>query len=112
MWMPDVDVPAMTAYVQSMAVFPDETWARAARAISTAFAEHGSPLDAVAALDPPPPTLHLYAQPPAGEYLEAPRGVAAERPWFAVERLEATSHFPVFEVPDIIADRIDRFVRS
>ena len=112
MWMPNVDVPAITAYVQSMAAFPDEMWARAARAISEAFEEHGSPLDAVAALDPPPPTLHLYAQPPAGEYLEAQRGVAAERPWFAVEHLEATSHFPIFEVPDVIADRIDRFVRS
>ena len=87
MWMPDVDVPAITAYVQSMAVFPDEMWARAARAISKAFEEHGSPLDAVAALDPPPPTLHLYAQPPAREYLEAQRTVAAERPWFAVEHL-------------------------
>ena len=112
MWMPDVDVPAITVYVQSMAAFPDDMWAWAARAISKAFEEHGSPLDAVVSLDPPPPTLHLYVQLPAREYLEAQRSVAAERPWFAVEHLEATSHFPVFEVPDVIADRIDRFVRS
>lgn len=112
MWLSEVEAPAVTAYVRSMAAVPDEMWRRAARAISTAFAEHGAPLDAVAALDPPPLTLHLYSQPPDPEYLNAQRGLAAERPWFIVERLDATSHFPALEAPEVVADRIDRFIRS
>lgn len=103
MWAAGLELPELDAYVASMAAVPDEMWARAAREISAAFDRFGPPLEAVAALAPPPPTLHLYAQPSDDAYLEAQRGFAAEHPWFEVVRLEASSHFPMFEVPEVIA---------
>jgi pimeloyl-ACP methyl ester carboxylesterase len=110
MWVAGLDLPALTDYVASMAAFPDEMWARAARAITASFEQFGAPLEAIAALDPPPPTLHLYAQPPDPTYLEAQRALAADHPWFEVERLDAASHFPTVEVPDAIAGHLAKFV--
>lgn len=110
MWTAGLEIPALNSYVASMAATPDDMWARAAREISAGFETAGTPLDAVAALDPPPPTLHLYAQPPDEDYLDAQRGFAAARPWFEVVRLDAASHFPMFEVPDVIAGVLHEFV--
>jgi len=106
MWRAGLEVPALSAYVASMAASPDELWARAAREIAGAFARYGAPLEAVAALDPPPPTLHLYAQPPDPAFLDAQRQFAQDHPWFDVERLGASSHFPMFEVPDDVVSRL------
>ena len=101
MWLAGLEIPALSEYVASMAEFPDEMWARAAREINAAFAEHPSPLDAIAALDPAPPTLHLYVQPADPGLLAAQQQYATEHPWFEVERLDAGSHFPMIEVPDV-----------
>lgn len=110
MWTAGLEIPALDAYVASMAATPDDMWARAAREISAAFEAAGAPLDAVAALDPPPPTLHLYAQPPDEGYLDAQHRFAVEHPWFEVVRLDAASHFPMFEAPDVIARLLHDFV--
>lgn len=112
MWLADLDLPTLAAYVGLMRAYPDEMWARAAREIAAAFERFGSPLDAIAALDPPPPTLHLYAQPRDPAYRDAQRGFAAAHPWFDIEYLDAGSHFPMFEVADTMADRIEKFVSS
>lgn len=93
-----------------MTAQPDEMWARAAREIAGAFERFGSPPEAVAALDPPPATLHLYAQPADPGFLDAQRGYAEAHPWFEVEHLDAASHFPVLEVPDAVAAHVKRFV--
>lgn len=111
MWTAGLENPALNAYVASMAATSDDMWARAAREIAAAFETYGAPLDAIAALDPPPPTLHLYAQPPDEDHLDTQRRLAAERPWFEVVRLDAASHFPVFEIPDVIAGLVHDFVR-
>ena len=73
-----------------------ETWARAAREISAAYADLGTPLQALAALNPPPSVLHLYAQPEEPGYLAAQQSFAAAHPWFTVSRLNAGSHFPMW----------------
>lgn len=109
MWTAGLEVPALTAYVESMAATSDEMWARAAREISATFGSFGAPLHAIATLDPPPPTLHLYAQPPDDQYLDAQHRFAAEHPWFQVARLDAASHFPMFELPDTIAGVLHDF---
>lgn len=106
MWIADLEIPELRDYVRLMSATSDEMWARAAREISAAFAANGTPLDTVGALDPPPPTLHLYAQPADPAFLDAQRGYAASHPWFDVVRLDAQSHFPMFEVPEVIADRL------
>jgi pimeloyl-ACP methyl ester carboxylesterase len=92
MWLADLDLPALSAYVASMTAQPDDM------------------LEAVAALDTPPATLHLYAQPADPEFLDAQRGYAEAHPWFEVEHLDAASHFPVLEVPDAVAAHVRRFV--
>lgn len=112
MWVADLDLPSLSAYVASMAAAPDAMWARGAQAIAAAFEQYGTPLETIAGLDPPPATLHLYAQPPDPTYLEGQRAYAAAHPWFRVERLDASSHFPMFEVPDVIAARLQEFVSS
>jgi hypothetical protein len=55
--------------------------------------------------------LHLCAQPADPSFLDAQRAYAATHPWFTVEHLDASSHFPVFEVPDAIADHLRTFTR-
>jgi pimeloyl-ACP methyl ester carboxylesterase len=70
----------------------------------------GTPLQTLAALDPPLPVLHLYAQPEEPRYLAAQQSFAAAHPWFTVMRLNARSHFPMFEVPEAMATAIERFL--
>lgn len=110
MWVAGLDLPALSDYVALMAAFPDDMWARAAREIAAAFESSAAPLEVLAALDPPPPTLHLYAQPPDPAYLDAQRAIAGNHPWFEVERLDGKSHFPTLEVPDAVADNVGKFI--
>ena len=109
MWTDGVDEPAVHQYVASMGEYGAAYWQRAGREISAGFATHGSPLAALEALEVPCPTLHLYAQPAADEVLAAQQAYAATHPWFAVERLDARSHFPMLEVPDEMAALIEEF---
>jgi len=78
--------------------------------LKAAYAEAGSPLRALATLDPPVPVLHLYAQPDDPGYLAAQQSFAGAHPWFRVEKLQARSHFPMFEVPEAVAAAIEEFV--
>jgi pimeloyl-ACP methyl ester carboxylesterase len=112
MWTSGVDVHEVHDYVASMGCYGFGHWSRAGREISAAFAAQGTPLAALQAMSPPCPTLHLYAQPADHGYLVAQQEVAAQHPWFRVVRLEATSHFPMFEVPEAIATEIEEFVCS
>ncbi len=113
MWLQRLDVPALTHYLHDdMGSYPFEMWARAGREISDAYAKAGSPLQALASLEPAVPVLHLYAQPDDPEYLAAQRSFSAAHPWFQVSRLGARSHFPMFEVPEEMVMAIKRFVAA
>jgi pimeloyl-ACP methyl ester carboxylesterase len=113
MWLQGLDIPALTHYVrEDMGSYPFEMWARAGREISAAYAKTGSPLQALASLEPPVPVLHLYAQPDDPGYLAAQRSFSAAHPWFQVSRLGARSHFPMYEVPEEMAMAIERFVAA
>jgi len=110
-WTQGVDNPAVLRHVrEDFAQSGYEIFARAGREITADYARWGNPLQALARLEPPPPTLHLYAQPTDPSYLVAQQAFAAEHPWFSVLRLEARSHFPSIEVPDETAAAIERFV--
>jgi pimeloyl-ACP methyl ester carboxylesterase len=89
-----------------------EMWSRAGREISAMFAQYGDPLTALSKLSPPMPVLHVYAQPPAPEYLSTQESFAREHPWFHVRRLEAASQFPTLEVPDETASVIREFINE
>ena len=87
-----------------------EMWSRAGREISAMFAREGDPLRALSKLSPPVPVLHVYAQPPAPEYLSTQESFARDHPWFHVRRLEAASQFPTLEVPDETAAVVREFI--
>lgn len=95
---------------EDMGSYPFEMWARAGREISAAYAKAGSPLQALANLDPRVPALHLYAQPNDPAYLAAQQSFSIAHPWFQASRLEARSHFPMYEVADEMALAIGKFV--
>lgn len=110
MWTSGVDNQALDRNIGEMAEYGFDMWSRAGREISAAFRESGSPVAALERLDPPPATLHLYAQPADQAFLEEQQRYAAENPWFGVRRLDAASHFPMFEVPEEMAFAIEEFV--
>jgi len=111
MWLHDVDNPELTRFVQEeIGAYGQAMWARAAREISLAYEKEGSPFQALSHLVPAIPVLHLYAQPHDDAYLNAQQAFAAGHPWFRVRRLKARSHFPMFEVPDEMAEAIEHFV--
>ncbi len=112
MWTEGVTTPDLDRHIAEMAGYGFDMWARAGREISKKFASTGSPVAALEHLDPPPPTLHLYAQPADPGFLEAQRQYAARHHWFGVRRLEASSHFPMFEVPTEMAGAIERFASA
>ena len=84
-------------------------WMRSGREIERSYARHGSPLRALAALDPPPRVLHLYGQPSSPDYLSAQQRFAADHDWFTVEQLDVRTHFAMLEAPHEVAAAIDRF---
>lgn len=112
MWTEGVDIPALGDNVQEMAEYGFAMWARAGREIAATFAKNGSPVAALEGLDPPAPTLHLYAQPPDPAFLAAQQHYSGEHGWFEVRRLEAHGHFPMFEVPGEMAAAIEEFAAT
>lgn len=111
-WLEGVHHEGVARFVRDdMATYPFEMWRRAGREITAAYARHGSPFAALRALDPPAPTLHLYAQPPAPAYLAVQRAFAESHPWFQVTHLDARSHFPTIEVPEAVGAAIRAFAR-
>lgn len=109
MWVAGLDIPDLEAYVAAMGEYGASHWARAGREIWAAFATQPVPLDAIKQMQPFP-TLHLYAQPRDDEYLTAQQAYSKTHPWFTVQRLDARSHFPMFEMPDAMVASIERFV--
>ena len=109
MWLTGVDNPEVIRLVREMGTQGFEMWARAGREISAAYARQGAPLRALSALEKPVSVMHLYAQEPPG-YLAAQEAFAAEHPWFTVRRIAARSHFPMTEVPDVVAAELEQFV--
>jgi pimeloyl-ACP methyl ester carboxylesterase len=109
-WAAGLEDADLLAFLDEMGAMPADMWDRAAREVEGSYALHTSPLDALAALDPPLPALHLYAQPDDDEYLEYQQQFAAAHEWFAVQRLPARTHFPMFEVAELMGAAITDFV--
>ncbi len=111
MWIHDLEIPELSHYVrEDMGSYGFDMWSRAGREISSAYAEAGSPLQALSLLAPTVPVLHLYAQPDDPGYLAAQQAFSAAHPWFNVTKLDAHSHFPMLEVADEMAAAIEQFV--
>ncbi|PTL77026.1 alpha/beta fold hydrolase [Vitiosangium sp. GDMCC 1.1324] len=111
LWLHGVNSPDIIRFVhEDMGSFGEDMWKRAGREIGKVYAQYGSPVEALASLSPPVPTLHLYAQPDDPAWLEGQRSFASSHPWFQVQKLPARSHFPLLEVPEEMAARIGRFL--
>lgn len=107
MWTEGVADPAVLDFVhREMGAFGFDMWARAGREIAAAYAHAGSPLEALARLAPPPPTLHLYAQGDDGPQ----QAFAAAHPWFRPTRLDGHSHFPTIESAAALVPLLEGFV--
>jgi pimeloyl-ACP methyl ester carboxylesterase len=112
-WIAQVDNPALIHFVRDeMGSYGFDMWARAAREISTAYADLGTPIQILSIMNPLLPVMHLYAQPDEPHYLSAQQSFAAAHSWFSVQRLNARSHFPMYEVPGEMANAIEEFVRT
>lgn len=110
-WLQGVDNSSLIRFVrEEMGSYGFEMWARAAREISAAYAEAGSPLQLLSVLEPQVPVLHLYAQPEDPRYLASQQSFATTHPWFHVCKVKARSHFPMFEVPEEMAAVIEGFL--
>lgn len=113
LWTEGVEDPDILRFVrEDMGAFGEEMWARAAREIASAYARERSPLQALYRLQPSTPTLHLYAQPDSHDYLAGQVGFGTQNPWFHVMKLPAISHFPMLEVPDLVAAGIEALVSA
>ena len=111
LWTAGLDLPALQRYVADMGTYGQEHWRRAGREIAAGFERHPVPLEAFAAAQPCP-VLHLYAQPTDPGHLAAQQAWAREHGWFSVRRLEAASHFPMFEVPAEMVAAMEEFVEG
>lgn len=111
LWLAGTTRPDVERFVRGeMGAYGFEMWARAAREIEAAYDREGSPLEALARLQPPVETLHLYATPADPAFLAAQEEFAAAHPWFRVLRLDAHGHFPMFEAAEAMAEVVERFV--
>jgi pimeloyl-ACP methyl ester carboxylesterase len=97
---------------RDMGAYGFATWSSAARAIAREYGQHGHPLRAVELLEDPPRMLHLFSQPTAPEFLATQEQYSRTHPWFDVRRLEASSHFPALEHPELTASVIERFIAN
>ena len=110
-WLGGVDNPALIRFVrEEMGSYGFDMWSRAAREISSAYADLGIPIQILSTMEPSLPVMHLYAQPDDPRNLAAQQLFAASHFWFSVHRLNARSHFPMYEVPDEMAKAIEEFV--
>jgi pimeloyl-ACP methyl ester carboxylesterase len=111
-WIADCRLPHVVRHIrEEMGSYGFEMWARAAREVERAYYS-GTPLEALAHLQPSVPTLHLYSQPRDPGYLAAQQEFARAHPWFRVQRLEGRSHFPALESPEAVAAAILSFVHA
>jgi len=111
-WLLEAD-RAISAHVQrTMGDFSFGMWGRAGREIAAAYARETSPLTALSALEPPTPTLHLYAIPKDEAYREAQEAFGKSHPWYHSRRLEGKTHFPALETPDAVASAIEEFLAA
>jgi pimeloyl-ACP methyl ester carboxylesterase len=110
MWTEGMSIPALDSLIAEMGEYGFDSWSRAGREIAARFATEHSPMQALEDLEPASPTLHIYAQPGDDAFLEAQHHYASAHPWFEVRRLDARSHFPMFEVPRDIVATIEAFI--
>ena len=108
MWTTGVSHAGVHAFIREMGKYDFAMWSRAGREIGNAFRNCERPLAVLEGLACS--TLHVYAQPEDPNSLAAQKSFAEAHPWFEVEKLDARSHFPTIEAPDLVSAAIAKFV--
>lgn len=112
-WLPGPEMAETRREFEARAFTYDfEMWSRSGRVISRAYAEHGTPVQAMAALSAPRPVLHLFSHPTEPGYRDLHAEFARSHPWFSYEFLGGATHFPSQELPDKLAAHIASFVST
>jgi pimeloyl-ACP methyl ester carboxylesterase len=112
LWLLDADRSISDYVHRTMGDYAFGMWARAGREIAAAYARETSPMTALAALEPPTPTLHLHALPKDEAFREAQEAFGKSHPWFRSRRLEGKTHFPALETPEAVAAAIEEFLAA
>lgn len=112
LWRHGVRNPTLDRYLDDMGACGFELWARAARAIRAAYEREESPLKALTRLTPSVRVLHLYSRSDDPAFQIAQEAFAIENPWFNAVKLDARSHFPMFEIPEDMARIIEEFTAT
>ena len=112
MWSAGVASPALHAFMEEMRATDGTMWARAGREIAARFAAEPVPLAALAKEPSPVRPCTSTPSPRDPALLAAQEAYAAANPWFQVQRLTASSHFPMFEVPGEMVARIEAFATA
>lgn len=94
---------------REMTWFGDSMWVRACREIRKSYAQWGSPLDRMAAVEGGLEVAHIYSQPLDPEYKEFQEKFSAENPWFTPIHIPGKTHFPTLENPEAVAAAIKTF---
>jgi len=111
MWLEGVSDPAVIGSVrEDMARYAFPMWRRAAREIGAAYQRWNSPIEALASLNPPVPTLHLHSRPRDPGFSAKERSLTGDHPWFQSRELRTQSHHPTIEGPDEMALAVEEFV--
>jgi pimeloyl-ACP methyl ester carboxylesterase len=110
MWLTGAPQGVVDRVRQEMGAYGFDMWSRAGRAIIGDYVRYGTPLRALAELDPKPKVLHLFSLPRSPEFLATQQTFSAANPWFSVKRLNGASHFPTLEIPDATTAELERFI--
>lgn len=110
-WIGDVDNPELIHFVKDeMGSYKFDMWSRAAREINKLYTTYGSPLQALSQMEDKPEVFHVYGQPDMVEYFNTQVHFSQSNPWFTVKKIDAKSHFPMFEIPEELSQAILDFV--
>jgi pimeloyl-ACP methyl ester carboxylesterase len=111
MWLEGVTDPDVIRSVrEDMARYDFQMWQRAARDIGAAYQRRNSPIEALASLDPPVATLHLYSRARDPGFPARQQSLAGRLPWFHSRELSTRSHHPTIEGPEEVAQAIEEFI--
>lgn len=111
MWLKDVDNTEVIRLIKNeMASYGYDMWKKSAKAIGSAYKNFGAPFNALIALKPLVPVLHLYSQPDDNAYLVSQENISASHEWFKVRKLNLKSHFLTIELPELAASIVEHFI--
>jgi pimeloyl-ACP methyl ester carboxylesterase len=92
-WLAGTDNAALTYFVRDeMGSYGFAMWSRGGREIAAAYAQNGSPLEALARMESRP-VLHMFADAYEPPFVEAQRVFAESDPWYSFQVLLARAAF-------------------